>query len=811
MAVLKTESLHHLALFLLYVAPTSESTFTCADANTISLHFRDKSIFLALKDIQTLYRLIFVELANCINWLFKWECAGKVSGHTFADHTCGSHCDHTNIEFTVKLLQCCIYILPLLEFNTGLSLVAADTINSLFEQLVCPASHFRLHLKELDEVADTFRTLILNRGRLQAFCCVQCACVHSYTPRITSVEASINNIIKDRPSHENTDLFCSLTSVKKDTSCALHEKTARTDRNGIALVLLEVFLEELLLQPRLANILKAGDVLQSQFSPENYVILVMEAAAMHFTFSVLGGAHTKVLQQNVEQGSFTHHVFSLSLPAAVRLLDLSIVDDICAPDTFLIHIINVLRCSLNRSSCLREELSEEVVLGFVASALESATSLYFKCWKAKAVPPHQNLLQCGQLLKCLSNKFSVMCDGDSEKVALLLDLLLDQENNLKALQQEKESTHSGLFCTYHKSFYNVQQRQEQLLPMNHTCLSSPIPSFLETKATLLVSILHLISTALFSLIAEAAKTLQTSRTPNSEDQSCSNAEVYIRDVRQLFKFCASVERITVLSNLTLDKELQNEILEVDQLTGNAFTFFAEWLLLCIKHDAPNALQQAYLEVLKSLLTLNWILQRISNSASAFELLCKAQLRPSCDAIVANVEEDQHGDQQPCTNVCKQYSDSEPCSSGYGQQTADFASSTLLMTKIYQRKHKRLVRTHRKSETRVAASQSEQLDSDQHRQEEGNLRKNEMITGKYRSSGNGDAFIKDMLAFDGDVNGECFSDLNDFIVCKEGRDYSKWLKLHYKKRKKKLRKTVLQRMKAKRAFVSLLTRQDNDHL
>ncbi|MCO5559220.1 hypothetical protein L7F22_012815 [Adiantum nelumboides] len=641
-----SKSLHHLALFLLYAAPTSESTFTCPDANTISLHYQDRSIFLALKDIQTLYRLIFVELANCINCLIKSECSGKVYGQTVSDHTCGSHCDHANKEFTVTILQCCIYILPLLEFNTGLSLVAAGTLNSLFKQLVCPASHFLLCFKEFDEVVDKYRTLLLNcshnHDRLQAFCCGQGASMYTNTLLTTSVEASIIGIIKELSNLQNADIFCSHMSIKRDTSCPIHDKRAQPNRSQIALALLEVFLEELLLQPGLADILKASDAIQNQFSPKNYVVLVIEAAAMHFTSSVLGGAQTELLHKNSAHGYSSHHGIRLSLPAAVILLDLSMDNDMDAPDLFLVHIINMLRCSLASSSCSIKELPGEIVLGCVASALESATSLYLDCWKANAVPLQHSSLQCGELLKCLSEKFLAICDGDAKKATLLLDLLLDQDNNSKALQQENKSTHSARLCICHDvmptkkhrfgcfvcsrhindPFHNGQQRQEQLLPMDDNCFPPPT-LFLETKTTFLVSVLQLISTALFCLIAEAAKTFQVSRTPNGTNQNPSNAEVYIRHVRRVFKFCSSVDRIKVLSNITLDKELQDVIEEVDELTGNAFTFFAEWLLLCIKRDAPNALQQAYWDVLKCLLTLNFVLQRgLSSSASAVEFLCK---------------------------------------------------------------------------------------------------------------------------------------------------------------------------------------------
>ncbi|MCO5559219.1 hypothetical protein L7F22_012814 [Adiantum nelumboides] len=176
----------------------------------------------------------------------------------------------------------------------------------------------------------------------------------------------------------------------------------------------------------------------------------------------------------------------------------------------------------------------------------------------------------------------------------------------------------------------------------------------------------------------------------------------------------------------------------------------------------------------------------------------------------NAQEDQYVNQQPCSNGCKQGVNSEPCTGGCKKRFADFESSTLILSKIYQRKRKRLVTSQRKSETSLPASESDQLNGNCHLQEEGNLRKNEMVTPIYRISGNGEAYIKEVIAREGEVDGECFNDLSDFIVCKDGRNYSRWMKLRFKKRKKKMRKTVLQRMKAKRALVSLLTSRNNAH-
>jgi hypothetical protein len=69
---------------------------------------------------------------------------------------------------------------------------------------------------------------------------------------------------------------------------------------------------------------------------------------------------------------------------------------------------------------------------------------------------------------------------------------------------------------------------------------------------------------------------------------------------------------------------------------------------------------------------------------------------------------------------------------------------------------------------------------------------------------GKPYIEEMLAREGELDGECFDDLTDFIVCKAGRDYSLWMKSHMRKRKKKLRKTYWERLKARKALVSLLT-------
>ena len=136
--VTKTEALHQLSLFLLYLCPSFETSFSCPDASTISFVFTKEEILVPVKDIEALYRVLFSELASYTDWLFKPNNIKLGFFYKICSDVTDSCCDGIHLMLLVEILRCCIRTLPLLEYDTCLSLVAAEILASLFKQLRCP-------------------------------------------------------------------------------------------------------------------------------------------------------------------------------------------------------------------------------------------------------------------------------------------------------------------------------------------------------------------------------------------------------------------------------------------------------------------------------------------------------------------------------------------------------------------------------------------------------------------------------------------------------------------------------------------------
>ncbi|KAH7430022.1 hypothetical protein KP509_09G078700 [Ceratopteris richardii] len=802
----KLEAVQQLSLLLLYAIPNSGSTFTCPDAYTISLQLQNRNMTLALKDIKTLYKLISSELANHVAWLFNKGYGGKEAGKIVSNFTASSGYGYKNLDYIVKIAQCCIYIVPLLEFHTGLSIVASEALHSLFKQLVSSVNLFRICGKEFDKVANDYGVLLVKQCRDWDRRCDSCC--HSglnskpLEEQMRVIETLSKHVMESLQNSHNADLFILDASCESSISCHTDATKMLDDRQQVAIALLEVFIEELLLRPRLASILNYSNALSSSQVESSIVkptMLTLEAATSHFVLSFFAVDCTDVLQM-IDEGFPVYHGYQLSLPAAVMLLDLVMDDEFGASQMFLVHVINVLRCSLESSCYSKAEHPREMFLGFAASALESAVNVYSKCQKSNS---KQRSLQEGMLFKCLHEKILAACGGNVRKASTILDLLFIQENHLKPSLQGNGSQRycsspvkadtvsvgndiaQCFSCPIHYNSVYTDDAKEKPLPTGNRLFSLSDGLFLNTNKTILVPVLHLINAALLHLVIGVAKQALLMRTTEYAHQLPSSADVYIRHIEEVFKFCSNIHKMEILEDLNLNKEHLDIIREVDRLTGNAFEYFAGRFCLCVKQAAPQAVTSAYLEVLNSLLSLGLLQQgRFLNSTYADKLLCQDQVRHIPQSLVKNLEEEKVENAQT-VNGSKDHIAND--------------METLAIARFYQRRHKDIVSTYRNTS----------MDSGfQNSQEVGNVRESEMLTPKYRTSENGKAYISHVKKCFGAVEGQCFDDLSDFIVCKEGRDYSSYIKLKYKKRKERIRKTLCQRIKARKALAALLKSKGN---
>lgn len=66
---------------------------------------------------------------------------------------------------------------------------------------------------------------------------------------------------------------------------------------------------------------------------------------------------------------------------------------------------------------------------------------------------------------------------------------------------------------------------------------------------------------------------------------------------------------------------------------------------------------------------------------------------------------------------------------------------------------------------------------------------------------GNAFVAEVLLLE--RTSENFDDLNDFIVCKEGRSYTRWLNRRTKFRRRKRNREIFKRSEEKQKLLSML--------
>lgn len=233
--VFKTEALHRLSLFLLYLSPTFETSFSCPDAFTISFVFRSEEILVPVKDIEVLYRVLFSDLASYTDWLFRQKSFKLERGYKICSDITDSLCDGVHLMLLVEVLRCCIRTLPLLEFNTSLSLVAAEILTSVFKQLYCPTSLGTLISRGFTDV-----NYCRNEVHFHNFSANSCGSSDSPQSYASLVEAIMKDLEGHFFDHKNTEAFSLNRLGKKAMSCCIHNTMRQTDRTQIACALLEV-------------------------------------------------------------------------------------------------------------------------------------------------------------------------------------------------------------------------------------------------------------------------------------------------------------------------------------------------------------------------------------------------------------------------------------------------------------------------------------------------------------------------------------------------------------------------------------------
>jgi hypothetical protein len=68
---------------------------------------------------------------------------------------------------------------------------------------------------------------------------------------------------------------------------------------------------------------------------------------------------------------------------------------------------------------------------------------------------------------------------------------------------------------------------------------------------------------------------------------------------------------------------------------------------------------------------------------------------------------------------------------------------------------------------------------------------------------GNPFVTEIMQLEKNPTKDSFDDLNDFIVCKKGRIYSKWLNQRIKFRRRQRTRGIWKRLSEKRKLLSML--------
>ncbi|XP_057819389.2 uncharacterized protein LOC131032436 isoform X4 [Cryptomeria japonica] len=371
--VSKANILEPLSCLLLCLSSAlTSNNFDCPDKHSIFVCIMGIQIKFKLEDIHLLHNLLFQELFKEIKMIFS---VVNFSSQKFSSND-GNHCPCLKgPNDTSLLLRCSIRILPLLEFDTGLSQIATTRLVSLFQKL-CSSGLVRSLLSSKETQFGDFGFLMT---------CEVTSCTDVSTMAFAkSEETSIGN--------------------------AVHCLSA----------LLEVFVDELILHPNLgkafSNVNMESTGLSSRFKTPSifgkHIDHSLEAMFVHCLLSM----SNKISNLSMANARSTR----ISLPAAVLLLDY--LDSIKAPKIFQAHVLVLVAEAIAVDSIpTYGELPKMLSLSQLVSVFESAVKLYRK---------HSSLMDTVDDCDCLETPVLESCLIKHRNLQAELDVSSDSLLNL---------------------------------------------------------------------------------------------------------------------------------------------------------------------------------------------------------------------------------------------------------------------------------------------------------------------------------------------------------------------------------------------
>ncbi|XP_057819386.2 uncharacterized protein LOC131032436 isoform X1 [Cryptomeria japonica] len=754
--VSKANILEPLSCLLLCLSSAlTSNNFDCPDKHSIFVCIMGIQIKFKLEDIHLLHNLLFQELFKEIKMIFS---VVNFSSQKFSSND-GNHCPCLKgPNDTSLLLRCSIRILPLLEFDTGLSQIATTRLVSLFQKL-CSSGLVRSLLSSKETQFGDFGFLMT---------CEVTSCTDVSTMAFAkSEETSIGN--------------------------AVHCLSA----------LLEVFVDELILHPNLgkafSNVNMESTGLSSRFKTPSifgkHIDHSLEAMFVHCLLSM----SNKISNLSMANARSTR----ISLPAAVLLLDY--LDSIKAPKIFQAHVLVLVAEAIAVDSIpTYGELPKMLSLSQLVSVFESAVKLYRKhsslmdtvddcdCLETPVLESclikHRNLQaeldvssdsllnlmwnekDCIQQYKCFSSHQSSSsstrtCGTNSSNLLNLLCMYIkEHEASLDNLSRKEIS--GILHCTVTKSFSGVGESD----------IPSSAHANIHPGTYLLAAILQLMGSSLSRILC-IIKRKGDSGHSTPLDQNLLEAYHYTIDlIRNLIVNCHHTTR----TGIALSKIMAKMLGTNKHSVGPAVSYFVGELYLKCQMGS-ELLCKGYVIFLKSLMSL-FVLEHggidcLRALMESSEL--SADSSDSTSQTVLNQGEKLLERQRPLSI--------EP-------RLVPVLTNFLKKRQQYLSRHRvhdlGYTFTHSKVTKGEMAGREEEADI------------SESIIKSKKANGN-ITYIESVIKIQGQWT-EDPSDLSDFIVCKEGKDYSAWLQKRRKMRQKKYDREFFRRMKERKELLLLLS-------
>lgn len=766
--VSRTHILEPLSCLLLCLSSAvSSNKFHCPDIYSISICIMDIQIGVKFDDIKLLQNLLFKELLKQLQMILA-------AVNQSSDNSYPCNIKHSDI---VLLLRCYIRILPLLDFDTSLSQVATTRLVSLFHKLCSPTL-----------VQTVFRYKKTNLGEIRFFMNSELSCWTDGSARSFASSKETIEIVRD----------CSKSGVSES-----HGQITIKNLVHCLSAMLEVFVDEFILHPNL------GKSFSNEDTESTGLFLKLKMPSIcgeHLDYS-LEAVFVQCLllsSQGELSDTFTCRLFDLhtrnkqdiriSLPVAVVLLDTLLL--IRAPKIFQAHALTLVCEAVSFDSIpAYGKLPMELAIGEHISVLEAAVKLYIKHYSLTDVDNNNEGLENRALESCLIKHRNIQneLNAISESLISLMwneNDCIHQDNRCGSRQNSSSRRSEGHSYRLQKSLHTYIEGCEaspddlfrkEITSILHFIVmdafsgvrKSDCPCGAQGNAYsgtyLLAAILQLMGSSL-AQIGRIVKENGDSRHSSSLDQyllpACYNytTDLILNCVQQ----CPHVQPIgTGLNKITA------KLLEIHQQSlGSVLSYFAGELYLKFQMGS-ELLCKGYIYVMKSLMRL----LVLENGGSDVLRILMETLELTVDTFDSTAE------------------------------TTKSQVSTLITSPMTLNIQPRLVPLienflKKKRQLSLSGIQNKRYIVEDLIDEEDELD----LSAKSENACMQNSYIESVIKVQGTCR-ENFKDLNDFIVCKKGRNYQRWLKKRCKIRKKKYDQQFFQIMRRRKELLSLLEGND----